>query len=398
MKRSYIIHAKRSAIGKLGGSLSQIRPDDLMAALFKDFISKFDFDPLLIDDVIVGCANQAGEDNRNIARMASVLAGIPFEVPAVTLNRLCASSLDAVIGAVSRISMGMGECILVGGVESMTRAPLVISKGSTPFGRDCKMFDTTFGWRFPNKKMQEMFPLYSMGETAEVVAEQYNISRVKQDEFALSSHQKALKAQENGLFDDEILPINIQLKKTQLNVSVDEGPRKETDLEKLSKLRTVFKKDGTITAGNASSMNDGAAMVAIVSEDFLKEHDLTPLLEVTGAGVRGVHPNTMGLGPIESTKVLCKKFGKKVSDFDVIELNEAFAAQALGCIEGLNLDPSKVNLNGGAIALGHPLGCSGARILTTLTYIMNKNKNLKEGLCTMCVGVGQGVSLSVKNV
>jgi acetyl-CoA acyltransferase len=397
MKPVYIIHAKRTPIGRLGGKLSHVRVDDMLATLFRDFRESFDFDMKEIDDVITGCANQAGEDNRNLARMSALLAGLPFEVPGVTLNRLCASSLDSIIDGWARIQSGLAECILVGGAESMTRAPLVISKGSTPFGRDSQMFDTTFGWRFPNKQMMELFPLFGMGETAEEVAEKLKISREDQDVFALKSHQKAVAAQESGAFDNEIVPIEVKLRKESFTLSKDEGPRADTSLEKMAKLRAVFRKDGTVTAGNASSMNDGAACVAIVSEDFLKRHNLTPLAEITGAGVRGIHPNIMGLGPVESTKILMNKFGKKISDFDVIELNEAFAAQSLGCIRELGLDEEKVNLNGGAISLGHPLGCSGARITTTLTHIMQKNKGLKEGLASMCVGVGQGVSLSIRN-
>jgi len=397
MKPVYIIHAKRTPIGRLGGKLSHVRVDDMLADLFRNFKDSFDFDMKEIDDVIAGCANQAGEDNRNLARMSSLLAGLPFEVPGVTLNRLCASSLDSIIDGWSRIQSGMADCILVGGAESMTRAPLVISKGSTPFGRDSQMYDTTFGWRFPNKKMKELFPLYGMGETAEEVAQKLNISREDQDIFALNSHKKAVAAWEAGKFDNEVVPVEVKLRKESFTVTKDEGPRADTTIEKMGKLRTVFRQDGTVTAGNASSMNDGAACVAIVSEEFLKRHNLTPLVEITGAGVRGIHPNIMGLGPVESTKRLMDRFGKKISDFDVVELNEAFAAQSLGCIRELGLNEDIVNLNGGAISLGHPLGCSGARIVTTLTHLMNDNKALKEGLASMCIGVGQGVSLSVRN-
>ena len=396
MKKAYIVYAKRTPIGKIGGSLSQVRPDDLLAHLIKNFKDTHDFPMEEIDDVIAGCANQAGEDNRNVARMSGLLAGLPEVVPGVTLNRLCASSLDATIDAWGRISLGLSDCLLVGGVESMTRGPLVISKGSTPFGRDSKMYDTTFGWRFPNKKMKEMFPLYSMGETAEVVAEQYKISRERQDAFALKSHQKSLAAWEAGEFNDEVLPVTVKLRKSENVVEKDEGPRADTSLEKLEKLKPVFKKDGSVTPGNASSMNDGAALMCVVSEDFLKRHNLTPLVEITGAGVAGVHPNVMGLGPIFATEKLCQKYGYKNSDFDAIELNEAFAAQSLACLDEMKIDPSKVNFRGGAISMGHPLGCSGARILTTLIHILKDKKELKKGLATMCVGVGQGVALSVE--
>lgn len=397
MKSVYIIHAKRTPIGRLGGKLSHVRVDDMLANLFKDFKNSFDFDMSEIDDVIAGCANQAGEGNRNLARMSSLLAGLPYEVPGVTLNRLCASSLDSVIDGWARIQSGMADCILVGGAESMTRAPFVMSKGSTPFGRDSQLFDTTFGWRFPNAKMKELFPLLGMGETAEEVAAKHLITREQQDLFALNSHKKAVTAWSEGRFDDEVVPVEVNLRKNSFIFDKDECPREDTSLEKMGKLRAVFKKDGSVTAGNSSPMNDGAASIALVSEEFLKRHNLTPLVEITGAAVRGIHPNVMGLGPVESTKVLMKKFGKKISDFDAIELNEAFAAQSIGCIKELELDESKINLNGGAIAIGHPLGGSGARILTTLTHIMNKDKNLKEGLASMCVGVGQGVSLSVRN-
>lgn len=394
---AYIVYAKRTPIGKIGGALAHKRPDDMMADLIKDYVKNTDFDLKEIDDVIVGCANQAGEDNRNIARMAALLGGLPYEVPGVTLNRLCASSLDAVMDSFARIKAGLGECFLVGGVESMTRGPLVISKGSSAYGRDSQMFDTTFGWRFPNKKMKEMFPLFGMGETAEEVAEKLNISREDQDQFALNSHQKAVAAWEKGAFKNEVLPIEISLRKQTLKIEKDEGPRADTNIEKLKTLKAAFRKDGSVTAGNSSMMNDGAALLAIVSGDFLKRHQLIPIMRVIGGAARGLHPNVMGLGPVESTKILTEKTGDKVKDFDVIELNEAFAAQSLGCLRELDIDPSKVNLNGGAIALGHPLGCSGARIVTTMAHLMKGQKNLKKGLATMCVGVGQGVSVSFEN-
>ncbi len=397
MKKCYIVHAKRTPMGKIGGLLAPVRVDDLMAELFKDYASQINFDPKEIDDVVVGCANQAGEDNRNLARMSLLLAGLPIEVPGTTINRLCGSSLDAVIDACGRIQMGLADCILVGGAESMTRGPLVISKGSTPFGRDSKMYDTTFGWRFPNPKMEELFTLYGMGETAENVVERYHLSREEQDQFALASHQKACAAWDRGDFNDEVLPINVKLRKKEYTVDRDEGPRADTSMEVLGKLRAVFRKGGTVTAGNASTMNDGAAMVTIVSEEFLKKYNLTPLAEITGFGVRGVHPDVMGLGPVEAVKMLCKRYLKKIEDFDLIELNEAFAAQALACMKDLNIDPEKVNQNGGAIAIGHPLGCSGARILTTLTHNLIKKKK-DQGLATMCIGVGQGIAVSIKRV
>ncbi|EQC43814.1 thiolase family protein [Bacteriovorax sp. Seq25_V] len=397
MKDVFIIHAKRTPIGKLGGSLSHFRVDDMLATLFRDFKDSFSFDMKEIDDVITGCANQAGEDNRNLSRMATILAGLPLEVPGVTVNRLCASSLDAIIDGYSRIASGIADCILVGGAESMTRAPYVMSKGSSAFGRDSQMYDTTFGWRFPNPKMKEMFPLLGMGETAEEVAQKLNITREEQDLFAYNSHMKASKAWEDGKFANEVVSLELQLKKELLKVSEDECPRANTTLEQMAKLPAVFRKGGSVTPGNSSPMNDGASCVAIVSEDFLRKHNLKPLARITGGAVRGIHPSIMGLGPVESTKVLLKKFNKKISDFDVFEFNEAFAVQALGCMRELEVDPEKVNLKGGAIALGHPLGCSGARITTTLTHILQENKNFKQALATMCVGVGQGVSLSLEN-
>ena len=397
MKETFIIHAKRTPIGRINGGLSDVRVDDLMSLLIKDFKESINFDPAEIDDVLIGCANQAGEDNRNIARMSLLLGGLPFSVPGTTINRLCGSSLDAVMGAVARISSGFGDCMLVGGVEGMTRAPYALSKSSSSYGRGQKLYDSSFGWRFPNPKMKEMFPLFSMGETAEEVASLLKIAREDQDQFALQSHQKAIRAINEGLFKDEILQVEIKKKKETSLISQDEGPRSNTSIEKLASLRPVFREGGSVTAGNSSSLNDGASLVAVVSKEFLQKHKLSPLVQITGAAVKGIHPNTMGLGPVESTKQLCQKFGYGINDFDVIELNEAFSAQSLGCIRELEADPDKINLNGGSIALGHPLGCSGTRILTTLVHIMNKNNQLKKGLATMCIGVGQGISLSVEN-
>lgn len=397
MKRTFIVTAKRSAIGKLGGKLSPVRVDDLLASVLKNIKDSLTFDPALIDDVIMGCANQAGEDNRNVARMSLILAGLPLSVPGSTTNRLCGSSLDALMDGYARIQAGLADCLLVGGAESMTRGPYVLSKGQSAYDRNQVMYDTTFGWRFPNPKMENMFPLLGMGETAEEVASLYKISREEQDQFALSSHQKAVAAWNRGDFLDEIVPYTVDLKKDSYIFGQDECPRGDTTIEQLAKLKAVFKKDGTVTAGNSSPMNDGAAAMLIVSEEFLKTHNLTPMIEITGGAVRGVHPSTMGLGPIEAVNTLLKRFNKKMTDFDAIELNEAFAAQALGCIKGLELDPGKINLNGGAIAIGHPLGGSGARIVTTLAHQMKKNKAIKEGLATMCIGVGQGIAVSFRN-
>lgn len=397
MKRTFIVHAKRTAIGKLSGKLSTVRVDDLLAHVFSDIKNSINFDPTLIDDVIVGCANQAGEDNRNVARMSVILAGLPLAVPGTTINRLCGSSLDALIDGYSRIQAGVADCLIIGGAESMTRAPYVLSKAADSFGRDQKMFDTTLGWRFPNSKMEKMFPLFTMGETAEEVASIYKISREEQDQFAVNSHKKAIAAWDRGDFTDEVLPFTVELKKESFVFAKDECPRADTTMEALAKLKPVFRKDGSVTAGNSSPMNDGASGLLLVSEEFMKTHNLTPMMEVTGAATRGVHPNTMGLGPIEAVKTLMKRYNKKISDFDAIELNEAFAAQSIGCMKGLELDPSKVNMNGGAIAIGHALGSSGTRIVTTLAHQMKKNKNIKEGLATMCIGVGQGIAVSFKN-
>lgn len=396
-KVSYLIHAKRTPVGSFGGALSSVRIDDMLAHLFKDFAKHSSFDLKEISDTIIGCANQAGEDNRNLARMSLMLAGYPFEVPGTTINRLCGSSLDAVIDAHARIQAGLGDCFIAGGGESMSRAPYVMSKATSAFDRGQKMWDTAIGWRFENPKMAEIFPLLGMGETAEEVQKLHNISREDQDKFAFASHQKAIAAQAAGKFKDEIVPVSFETKKGLVTVENDEGPRADTSLEKLAKLKSAFKKDGTVTAGNSSSINDGASMVVICSEEFVKRHNLKPLAMVTGGAVHGLHPNIMGLGPVGAVKNLCNRFGYKVSDFDVIELNEAFAVQALGCMKELELDPTKVNRNGGSIAIGHPLGASGTRILSTLIHQMTKDASLKKGLASMCIGVGQGIALSVEN-
>lgn len=396
MKDSYIIHAKRTPIGSFGGSLSSIRVDDLLAELFKDYALSANHDLLEINDTIIGCANQAGEDNRNLARMSLLLADYPFEVPATTINRLCGSSLDAVMDAHARITAGFGDCFIAGGAESMSRAPYVLSKSHSPFDRTQKIWDTSIGWRFENPKMKEKFPLLGMGETAEEVQKLHHISREEQDQFALLSHQKAVSAQQEGKFKNEIVPIKIESKKGSITVESDEGPRADTSLEKLSKLKAAFKKDGTVTAGNSSSINDGASMVVICSEDFLKRHNLKPMARITGGAVHGLHPNVMGLGPVGAIRKLCKNFNHEIADFDIIELNEAFAVQALGCIKELELDVSKINMNGGSIAIGHPLGASGTRILTTLIHQMNSHSSFKKGLASMCIGVGQGIAVSVE--
>ncbi len=396
MKNTYIIHAKRTPVGSFGGALSTVRIDDMLAELFKNYAKTANHDLKEISDVIIGCANQAGEDNRNLARMSLILANYPFEVTGTTINRLCGSSLDAVMDAHARINAGFGDCFIAGGGESMSRAPYVLSKSNAPFDRTQKMWDTSIGWRFENSKMSEIFPLLGMGETAEEVQKLHGISREEQDIFALNSHQKAIAAQSQGKFTDEIVPIVVENKKGSVIIQHDEGPRADTSIEKLSKLRPAFRKDGTVTAGNSSSINDGASMVVVCSEEFLKRHNLSPLVKITGGAVHGLHPNVMGLGPVGAINKLCERFNYKISDFDVVELNEAFAAQALGCMKELHLDPSKINKNGGSIAIGHPLGASGTRILTTLIHQMRKDSGLKKGLASMCIGVGQGIALSVE--
>ena len=396
MKNTYIIHAKRTPVGSFGGALSTVRRDDMLAELFKNYAKTANHDLKEISDVIIGCANQAGEDNRNLARMSLILANYPFEVTGTTINRLCGSSLDAVMDAHARINAGFGDCFIAGGGESMSRAPYVLSKSNAPFDRTQKMWDTSIGWRFENSKMSEIFPLLGMGETAEEVQKLHGISREEQDIFALNSHQKAIAAQSQGKFTDEIVPIVVENKKGSVIIQHDEGPRADTSIEKLSKLRPAFRKDGTVTAGNSSSINDGASMVVVCSEEFLKRHNLSPLVKITGGAVHGLHPNVMGLGPVGAINKLCERFNYKISDFDVVELNEAFAAQALGCMKELHLDPSKINKNGGSIAIGHPLGASGTRILTTLIHQMRKDSGLKKGLASMCIGVGQGIALSVE--
>jgi acetyl-CoA acetyltransferase family protein len=394
----YITMATRTPIGRLGGALSTLRVDDLLAALIKENLPRFTFPLDEIEDVIIGCANQAGEDNRNIARMSALLAGLPETVPGLTINRLCASSLEALAIAAAKIESGATDCLLVGGVEGMSRAPYVLSKATSAFDRGQTLYDTALGWRFPNPAMEKLFPLLSMGETAEEVATKCSISREAQDEFAYESHMKAARAQ--SLWSEEITPLHIpaQGKGSATLFHQDEGIRPDSSLEKLQTLRPVFRKNGSVTAGNSSSLNDGASLLLVVSGAFLKRHNLKPLARLIGSASAGLHPNIMGLGPVHSTQKLCTKMHMKPQDFQTIELNEAFAAQVLGSIKELHIDAALVNPQGGAIALGHPLGCSGARIVTTLVHRMKREKSLKYGLASMCVGVGLGVSLAVENI
>lgn len=393
-----IVHAVRTPIGKYGGVLRDVRPDDLGALVIRSLVEKTGIDPTLIDDVMWGCANQAGEDNRNVGRMSALLAGLPQSVPANTINRLCGSSLDAIIQAARAIWSGDVEVIIAGGVESMSRAPYSVAKNQSGSFGNVTAFDTALGWRYPNPKTEKMFPLESMGETAENVAEKYKIAREEQDEFALRSHQKAIDAQKNGTFRDELLTVELPAKKGEpIVVSQDEQPRVDTTLEKLSKLSPAFRKGGSVTAGNSSSLNDGAAGVVMMSEAKAKQLGLKPMARVVSTGIAGVDPRFMGIGPVPATQMALKKSGLTINDIDVVELNEAFAAQSIAVIRDLQIPMEKLNPNGGAIALGHPLGCSGARIMTTLLHEMQR-RNARYGLATMCIGVGQGVAAVVESI
>lgn len=391
MNDCYIVDAVRTPIGKYGGRLSSIRPDDLLAHVITALLNRNPVDPRDIEDVIAGDANQAGEDNRNVARMAALLAGLPVTVAGCTVNRLCASGLDSIMHAARAIMCGEGMLYIAGGVESMSRAPFVMAKAEGAFQRKQEIHDSTIGWRFTNKQLAKMYPPYSMGETAENVAYQFKISREAQDEFALQSQEKYFKALEENKWEDEIVAVEMIADKLITWFSQDEPPRK-TSLEKLAALRPAFVKDGTVTAGNSSGINDGAAALLLASEEALKIFNLQPLARVVSMGVAGVDPSIMGIGPVPATQKAMIRANLTIADLDLIELNEAFAVQALACIHELELDPAKVNVNGGSIAIGHPLGCSGSRISATLLHEM-KRKNLKYGLATMCVGVGQGAAI-----
>lgn len=399
MKTAYLVDACRTPIGKYGGMLSTIRPDDMLAHVIKALMDRNPgIDPEAIEEVIAGAANQAGEDNRNVARMAALLAGLPISVAGVTVNRLCASGLQAVIDASRAIKVGDGAMYIAGGEESMTRGPFVMAKSEKAYGRLPETVDSTFGWRFINKKLAAMYPPIGMGETAENLAERYKISREAQDKFAYVTQLKYKDAHEAGRFGDELVPVPIpQRKADPILFDKDEHPRLSS-LETLAKLRTVFREGGTVTAGNASGINDGAAAVLLCNEETLKRFKLTPMARVVSHAVAGVDPSIMGIGPVPATQKALKRAGLSIQDIDLVELNEAFAAQSIPCIQDLDLDPAIVNPNGGAIALGHPLGCSGARILTTLVHEMKRRDNVKYGLATMCVGVGQGAALIVEKV
>lgn len=392
MKSVYVIDAVRTAIGKYGGSLSSVRPDDLLAQTIKGLLNRNrNVDVNEIEDVISGAANQSGEDNRNVARMAALLAGLPVSVAGSTVNRLCASGLQAVMDASRAIACGDGDLMIAGGVESMSRAPFVMPKSTSAFERSPQIFDTTMGWRFINPRLSQMHYPYTMGETAENVAKKWNISRHAQDEFALESQEKYFRALESGKWKEEIIPFEIQSAKETMIFDKDEHPR-ATSIEKLASLKPAFIKDGTVTAGNSSGINDGASALLLAGEDAVKRLNLTPIARVAGMAVAGVEPGLMGIGPVPATGKLLKRAGLKVEDIDLIELNEAFASQSIACIHDLGLDMERVNVNGGAIALGHPLGCSGARISTTLLHEMMRRKS-RYGVATMCVGVGQGAAV-----
>ncbi len=398
MEAVYVIDAIRTPVGRYGGSLSTIRPDDLLACVIEAIVKKNGkIDVNDIEDVIAGDANQAGEDNRNVARMAALLAGLPVSIPGNTVNRLCASGLQAIMDASRAIMCGDGNLYLAGGVESMTRAPFVMSKAEGAFTRKTEIYDTTIGWRFPNKKLNEKYFPYSMGETAENVAKQWKISRHAQDGFAFDSQQKYFAALAAGKWRDEIVPVEITPNKTdRIIFDTDEHPRKSS-LEKLSQLKSAFVKEGTVTAGNSSGINDGAAILLLGNEASVKKYSIKPMAKIISMAVAGVDPAIMGIGPVPASRKALERAGLSVSDLDLIELNEAFASQSIACIHELGLDLEKVNVNGGSIAIGHPLGCSGARISTTLLYEM-KRRGVRYGLATMCVGVGQGAAIIYENI
>jgi 3-oxoadipyl-CoA thiolase len=412
MREAVIIEAVRTPVGRHGGALAKVRPDDLAALVIKEIMARVDIEPDLIEDVYLGCTNQAGEDNRDVARMALLLAGLPFHVAGVTVNRLCASGLDAINQAARAIKCGEGDVFIAGGVESMSRAPWSVPKTERPFPwGNVTMYDTTIGWRYPNPKMEEIFPLEGMGETAENIFDETAISREDQDVFALESQRRAAAAIEAGRFKDEIVPVPIpQRKGPPALVDTDEHPRIEiaedgtvrlaTNAEKLAQLRPAFRANGTVTAGNASGINDGAAALLLMSEGKARELGLEPLARWAASAVAGVSPRTMGYGPIPATRKVLQRTGLTIDDIDLIELNEAFAVQALACIKELGLDMAKTNVNGGAVALGHPLGCTGAKLMVTLLHEMERRaaagERMRYGLVTMCVGVGQGCATIIE--
>lgn len=397
MPEAVIIDAARTPMGRYGGILKDIRPDDLAAHVIARLIERNGVRKEAVEDVILGCTNQAGEDCRNVARNASLLAGLPDSVPGATVNRLCGSGLEAVNQAGRAVGAGEGDLFVAGGVETMTRAPLVIPKGNAPFARgNVTVYDSVLGWRFPNPRLGELYPLVSLGETAENVAEKYSVTREQQDAFGLRSHRNAVAAAEAGRLDDEMIPVAAPQRRGGPVVhDRDEGPRPDTTLEQLAALRPAFVEDGTVTAGNSSPLSDGAAALVVASRERAAALKLRPMVRIVASAVAGVDPAFMGIGPIPASRKALERAGLTADRLDLVELNEAFASQSLACIRELDLDPDKVNVNGGAIALGHPLGCSGARILTTLVHEM-KRRGSRYGMAAMCIGVGQGIATIVE--
>jgi 3-oxoadipyl-CoA thiolase len=398
MEEAVILSAVRTPIGRYAGSLKDVRPDDLAALAIAEAVRRANIDTGSIEDVILGCANQAGEDNRNVARMALLLAGLPIEVAGQTVNRLCGSGLQAINSAAQAIQTGAGDTFVAGGVESMTRAPFVLGKADSAFSRAMNLQDTTLGWRFVNPRLSAMYHPYSMGETAENVAERTKISREEQDAYALRSHQRAVAAQQTGRFAEEIVPVPIPQKKGEaVLVALDEQPRRDTTLEKLAALKPVFRKDGSVTAGNSSGINDGSAALVLMARNRAQKLGLIPRARIVASAVAGVDPAYMGLGPIPATQKVLQRAGLSIRDIDLIELNEAFAVQVLQCARELEIDEEKLNVNGGAIALGHPLGCSGARLVVTLLHELERRGG-RYGLAAMCIGVGQGIATIIERV
>lgn len=393
MRAAYIVEGLRSPFGRYGGKLASVRPDDLIAYLIKKLVERFpQIPPDKYDEVFIGAANQAGEDNRNVARMAVLLAGLPVEVPGATVNRLCASGLEAVIQGTRAIATGEADLVLAGGVESMSRAPFVLPKAEVPFARTAQIYDTTIGWRFVNPRLAAQYPPYSMGETAENVAEKYHISREAQDAYAYLSQKRYAQAKVEGFFDEEVIPIPLPDGRL---METDEHPRPDTTIEKLAALKPAFRQGGTVTAGNSSGINDGAAILLLASEAALRTYQLIPKARIVGAATAGVDPAFMGIGPVPATQKLLRRVGLSLHEIDLIELNEAFAAQVLACMQLLEIDEGRLNVHGGAIAIGHPLGATGARLVLTLQRSLHRYGK-RYGLATLCVGVGQGVSLLIE--
>jgi 3-oxoadipyl-CoA thiolase len=397
LREAWIVSAVRTPVGRYGGALARVRPDDLAATAIKAAVDRSGVPADELEDVVLGAANQAGEDNRNVARMAALLAGLPLEIGGQTVNRLCGSGLQAINTAAHAIMVGDGDAFVAGGVESMTRAPYVMAKPEGPFDRgNREMYDTTLGWRFTNPRLAEMHQPFTMGETGENVAQRCGISRQEQDEFALGSHQRAIAAIEEGRFDGQVVPVVVPQRKGEpLTIDRDEHPRADTSLEALGRIKPAFREDGSVTAGNSSGINDGASATVLVESELGRRLGVRPLARVVATAVAGVDPSVMGLGPIPATRKVLQRAGLSVDDLDLVELNEAFASQSIACIRELELDPEKVNVNGGAIAIGHPLGMSGARLVTMLAHELER-RGARYGLATMCIGVGQGIATIIE--